>query len=257
MPKSIELYQPWEAFKILKPAIAAGRARVILLGFPGDEGDWWADADIRSSDHFYLKRMKPAIRIDSRAAVGRLLAERLPTLLICCRASALSSLIDSPEMRGRIDERFSSEQPGLIARGVDLDSLFHSSLHDSSPRPVLRKISSAGSTPSEDEDFERSFSVSVDPPLAVEAWVTADVTLDQPSPATRLMFNAMADGEGAGYFVMPWSAGAQRLTAHIEAKTFLKHTPVKVTFRILPMDGGKEMIRGVVQNITFNGYATP
>ncbi|MGH7215264.1 MAG: hypothetical protein ACREIT_10925, partial [Tepidisphaeraceae bacterium] len=105
----------WDAYRAFAPAVEAGEARVVVVGFGATPLQWERSVPtLSTSDSFYLRRMRATEFADS-AGLERVLDERRPTLAVVRRDEA-------PALgRGgaRLDERFRSDQPGYTVIGID------------------------------------------------------------------------------------------------------------------------------------------
>lgn len=163
IPADRSPYVPWEMHRALAPAIRAGNARVVFFGFPDLQVHWRDQMRLRARDCYYLEQMRPgAVWMPGNdvGALGTLLHDRKPTLLILSRLSDLGTLLDNSNLPQRIDDRFAYPHHAFLMGGVDLDPLLEPRATPGEANPYLSIEPGPG---------PGVFSLTVTPPLPAPA----------------------------------------------------------------------------------------
>lgn len=189
IPADRSPYVPWEMYKALAPAVRAGEARVAFFGFPNLQAHWRDRMGLRARDCYYLEQMRPgaAWLSDDVGALGTLLHERKPTLLILSRLTDVGTLLDNSNLPQRIDDRFTYPHHAFFMGGVDLDPLLEPRARPDVPSPYLA---------SEPDPSPGVFRLTVKPPIVVPARLSVRLRLPPGTPAEPVRYAIALEGAG-------------------------------------------------------------
>ena len=250
IPADRSPYVPWEMYKVLEPAIDAGKARVVFCGFPDGQTDWRSRLHLRARDCYYLEQMRRsrgAERTPDLNGLAKILAERRPSLLVLSRHTDVNGFLARPEIAGRIENRFVYPHQGYQFVGIDLATLLE---------PTAKPGESSVAIQIDDASEQGSFRLTLTPPVRGSARLAARLRLADGSRPRALRYTlAMDSGPGerkrlADDVVSVHADGTVGVSAMIEQDLWPNGGPKVITLTLRAADASTpEPVRTTLEEV--------
>jgi hypothetical protein len=220
---------------------------VVFFGFPDLQVHWRDRMRLRARDCYYLEQMRPGATWlpDDVGALGALLHDRTPTLLILSRLTDVGTLLDNSNLPQRTDDRFAYPHHAFLIAGVDLDPLLEPRVTPGTTSPYLEVH------PAPEPG---TFRLTVTPPLPAPARLGVRLRLPPGTGADPVRFAVRLDVPGSRPKTLEDSTARPvgdvlAVSAMIEQERWQRLDPHHLTLTITAIKEPAGLIAATVEDV--------